>query len=856
MKRLISVILALLILITGLHMTYLPAKAEEERKYLENCTFVDMQGESRYAGSKEKIIMLPPQRYTGSEITPAVTMKDGNYTLQEGTDYTVSPISLADNVNINTNPWLILSANGVNDQITGLWVTGIGNYKGNVFCTFPILSENQKVTENHFIYSDKKVFAGYDGITIDGYFGTESEIVIPYFIDGKPVQEINQYAFDRNPTITEVDISDNVYRILKNAFYNCQSLKEVRLSRQLYGIAECAFADCTLLEEITLPESLQVIGNDVFGGCLSMQAVHAASDTVYDVDGVLYRTGAAGYKDLYFYPPAKPAESCIIPDGTTRIYSNAFRYAGNLRKIVVPASMKLLFAGKYGSYYGMTGPVNITYKHTEPCTLEMGILGPDTFYDLPAGSTVTVKNEAMKAAAESAITEICKDNVTVILDRQPATGLTCQENRITLSKSGKESHTLNWNQFPADTTEAVSWVSSNEQIATADRYTGIITARNYGTCTVTGTDESGHSVQADVLVYDPCIKHEFLVGDGLREDTEHFNCHFEEIVNGKKEITLTLTDANWNPESWGRACVVADGYAGHMPVRIENSREDILSLFRTDDTYYLAAPLETGEFDRNHYTTTEHPCIFLDFVGLQPGTATLTAIFDDYGNEIRETITIHVVDKEAPGTPDSGNPNNSKEPESLSDTTREKKTPDISYSGTCQKTYGSKPFKLNVKQTSGNGKLKYSSSDKKVVTVNSSTGKVTIKGTGRCIISVTAGETDTYRAKTIKITLNITPKKQTITTKILSGNRMAIKWKKDTRATGYQIQYAADKKFKKNAKSVTVKKNQSTSKTITKLKKGKYCYTRVRSFKTIKVKGKTQKLYGPWSNIKKSGKIR
>ena len=68
-------------------------------------------------------------------------------------------------------------------------------------------------------------------------------------------------------------------------------------------------------------------------------------------------------------------------------------------------------------------------------------------------------------------------------------------------------------------------------------------------------------------------------------------------------------------------------------------------------------------------------------------------------------------------------------------------------------------------------------------------------------------------------------------------------WKKLTNVSGYQIQYAPNKKFKK-AKRKTVK---STSVTIKKLKKKKTYFVRVRAYKLVDGK----KVYGKWSVVKK-----
>jgi hypothetical protein len=58
------------------------------------------------------------------------------------------------------------------------------------------------------------------------------------------------------------------------------------------------------------------------------------------------------------------------------------------------------------------------------------------------------------------------------------------------------------------------------------------------------------------------------------------------------------------------------------------------------------------------------------------------------------------------------------------------------------------------------------------------------------------------------------------------------KWTKVKKSKGYEIQYATNKAFTKNAKKVTVKGAKKTSKTIKGLKKGKTYYVRIRPYAT------------------------
>lgn len=108
-----------------------------------------------------------------------------------------------------------------------------------------------------------------------------------------------------------------------------------------------------------------------------------------------------------------------------------------------------------------------------------------------------------------------------------------------------------------------------------------------------------------------------------------------------------------------------------------------------------------------------------------------------------------------------------------------------------------------------------------------------------------------------KITKSFTIKPQSISIgKVSAGKKkITVKWKKQTKQiSGYEIQYSTDKKFKKNTRSA-VSASKTSSKTITKLKPKKNYYVRIRSYKTVKVKGKNTKIYSSWSKGK-SAKVK
>lgn len=184
-----------------------------------------------------------------------------------------------------------------------------------------------------------------------------------------------------------------------------------------------------------------------------------------------------------------------------------------------------------------------------------------------------------------------------------------------------------------------------------------------------------------------------------------------------------------------------------------------------------------------------------------------------------------------------------------------KKNQTISVKSAITKAYGDKAFSLGAKVTVGNGKLSYKSSDSKVAVADNN-GKITIKGIGKCVITVTASGTTTYNAKTAKVTVTVNPGKAVVK-KLTPGKKtLKVSWAKDAKATGYEVQCCLKKNFKSGVKKATIKKAKTTTTTFKKLKNGKKYYVRVRAYKTVKVNGKSIKLNGAWSNVKLSKKVK
>lgn len=170
-----------------------------------------------------------------------------------------------------------------------------------------------------------------------------------------------------------------------------------------------------------------------------------------------------------------------------------------------------------------------------------------------------------------------------------------------------------------------------------------------------------------------------------------------------------------------------------------------------------------------------------------------------------------------------------------------KKVSDASGYIVYRKTSGSSKW-VKIKTLKGAGKIRYT--DKAVKSKNGKTYAYQVvtykdaKGYARV----------TSASKQKSITRLVAPTKLKVSN--VKGKKLQVCWKKQSKITGYQIQYSTSKTFAKGNKVVKVSKS-AAKKTIAKLKKGKTYYVRIRTY----TKNKTGTSYSAWSG-KKTIKIK
>lgn len=152
-------------------------------------------------------------------------------------------------------------------------------------------------------------------------------------------------------------------------------------------------------------------------------------------------------------------------------------------------------------------------------------------------------------------------------------------------------------------------------------------------------------------------------------------------------------------------------------------------------------------------------------------------------------------------------------------------------------TYDGKVKKPSVTVTDAKGKKLTLNKD---YTVSYPSGR---KNVGSYSVKITFK--NNYKGKVTK-NFTIVPKSTKIKSLTKGTKKITVKWNKQTtQTTGYQIQYSTESNFK-GAKTSTITKNKTTSKTINKLASNKKYYVRIRTYKTVS----GNKYYSSWSSAK------
>ena len=205
--------------------------------------------------------------------------------------------------------------------------------------------------------------SGYTA-TITQYSGTATDVVIPSEIDGYPVTEIGQGAFQYMKALRSVTIPESVKVIGEDAFLFCISLMSAELPSGLESIGEnafrstCllsvdvpdgvtrigagAFAYCRGLSNVHIPSSVESIGDYAFVICARLESVMVDADNrnYSSADGVLYNKDQT---ELICCPSGKKGVY-TVPDSVEILNEYGFMGLVSLEGVVVPENSKIMSA--------------------------------------------------------------------------------------------------------------------------------------------------------------------------------------------------------------------------------------------------------------------------------------------------------------------------------------------------------------------------------------------------------------------------------------------------------------------------------------------------------------------------------
>ena len=158
-------------------------------------------------------------------------------------------------------------------------------------------------------------------ITITGYTGDKTELVIPGEIDGKKVTSIGDNAFMGCFNLTSITIPASVTSIRMGAFANCFNLTSITIPKGVTSIERDTFVGCGNLTSITIPASVTSIGDWAFSGCNRLTSITIPASLI-DI----------GY---YAFVGCEGLTSITIPEGVTSIGDHAFEDCSSLTSIMI-----------------------------------------------------------------------------------------------------------------------------------------------------------------------------------------------------------------------------------------------------------------------------------------------------------------------------------------------------------------------------------------------------------------------------------------------------------------------------------------------------------------------------------------
>ena len=354
-------------------------------------------------------------------------------------------------------------------------------------------------------------------------------------------------AFYNCDWIESISVSgDSITAINASAFYNCKSITEFEIPSTVTSIGYSAFENCSLLKSIVLPDAMKTISAYLFRNCTSLENVNFPKSLTAINESAFYNCKLLNKTDL------------VIPDTVTTIGTNAFYGCSKITSITVPKSVTSIgegafygtnptkvvlpfigaSRGKSGEYssvfgyiFGTSGSIRQYYSSSSGYYLDCSIpksikeveitdetlIPYGAFYNCDWIEKLYINDiEGDASVVGNNAFYNCKA-MTVYLNRDSGVHTYCERNGIRHCSTrevivDKDSLVLFRNGSDSvgskvflldgslDKDPETVWYSSDTNVVTVDRITGLISAVGPGTAIVTA-DSEGVTSDVAVTVY-------------------------------------------------------------------------------------------------------------------------------------------------------------------------------------------------------------------------------------------------------------------------------------------------------------------------------------------------------------------
>ena len=339
----------------------------------------------------------------------------------------------------------------------------------------------------------------------------------------KGTTKISRSLFAGCNGLEEIYIPDTITVIGNNAFSSCTKLEQINFSNKLTKIESYGFYGCTSLKKITLPDSINSIENNIFQNCTSLIEVHLSNILkeipVSSFEGckklttINFPSTLTTIEDSAF-SGCESLPEAILPSGVEKIESNAFENCKSLKKAVVPDTVSSIGGS---AFYGCEALTDITLGS------KLKKIANQTFYGCAALPSIVIPYN-VTAIGDSAFVNCTKltqitvpRNTTSIASnafsypkkmtmygpsgcyaqtyangkgiKYVAQDIHATSIRLDITNKTAEYYDefqLTATIAPQNFTDAVTWTSSNEDVATVSD-TGYVEVCGVGTAVITVT---------------------------------------------------------------------------------------------------------------------------------------------------------------------------------------------------------------------------------------------------------------------------------------------------------------------------------------------------------------------------------